>query len=172
MKVTFINAIEIWNHQSVATDESTFTIGLPRPESTYTIGLASEDSTMTIGLATPDPIDDSYEFVMSSETDVLSVIDKSDNMVTLQQPTPQQPTFTPQQQPKTQHRQASIVILVPLILVFVAIILIKIGISTIIPLIGSLMRFTGSIWQSVTHTNAQASPHETLFLHSKWALLE
>ena len=76
------------------------------------------------------------------------------------QPTPQQPpTLTPLAiPPTTQYRGALIVILIPLILLTVAVILIKVGISTLIPLIGSLIRFTGSIWQSIPRTNAQAHP--------------
>jgi hypothetical protein len=96
-------------------------------------------------LDTPDPFDDSYEFVMSSETafrsevpDVLSVIDKGDDTATLPQPTPQPPT----------HQR-----LIPLIFLFLGVMAIKIGISTLLLLIGSLMRFTGSIWQSITHTD-------------------
>lgn len=121
-------------------------------------------------LAIPDPFQDSYEFVMSSETafrsevpDVLSVIDRGDNTATLPQPTPQPPTHQPipQQptltplvtQPTTQYRGASIVVLIPLIFLFLGVMAIKIGISTLLPLIGSLMRFTGSIWQSFTGTD-------------------
>ena len=82
--------------------------------------------------------------------DVLSVIDRSDNATTLPQPTPQPPTRT--------QRQAAIAMLAPLILLSVAVIAIRIGISALIPLIGSPMRFTGSIWQSIPRTNAQAHP--------------
>jgi hypothetical protein len=94
-------------------------------------------------------------------------------------PTPQPPT--PQPTAPKPHRQASIVVLIPLILLSVAIISIRIGISTLIPIIGSLMRFTGEIWQSSITGNAIGTesveidshePHDTLFLHSKWALLE
>ena len=110
-KLTFINAIEMWNQRSVATIE------------------------------TPEPFDDSYEFVMSSETafrsevpDVLSVIDKGDDTTTLQQLTNETPVAQqlPMPQPTTQpptpqHRGASIMVLIPLILLTVAVILIKIG---------------------------------------------
>ena len=101
LKATYIFSIKMWNQRSVATIE------------------------------TPNPFDDSYEFVINPETvsqsevpDVLSVIDKSNNMITLQQPTPQQPTH--QQAPNQKH-SASIVVLIPLILLTVAVILIKIG---------------------------------------------
>ena len=91
--------------------------------------------------------------------DVLSVIDRSDNTTTLPQPTAQPPAPQPTPQPPTPtQRQAAIVMLAPLILLSVAVIAIRIGISALIPLIGSLMRFTGSIWQSIPRTNAQAHP--------------
>ena len=103
-------------------------------------------------IETPDPFDDRYEFVINPETvsqsevpDVLSVIDKSNNMITLQQPI--------HQQAPNQKHSALIVVLIPLILLTVTVILIKIGIGALIPLIGSLIRFMGSIWQSVSDTD-------------------
>jgi hypothetical protein len=47
------------------------------------------------------------------------------------------------------HHGASIVVLIPLILLSVAVIAIRIGMGTLIPLIASLKRFTGSIWGSI-----------------------
>ena len=148
LKATYINAIESFQSKQTVIEIET----LP---------------------AIPDPFDDSYEFVISSETvsqskvpDVSSIIDKSDNTATLQQltdgipipqATPQQPTLTPQQRRITQKHSASIVMIIPLVLLSLAIISIRIGISIIIPLIGSLINLMGLIWKSVPDSIATNS---------------
>lgn len=140
-RISFINAIEIWNQRSVAA-EPTMTIGQSEPDPSLDLPLTEAAAVMTERSTTL--LDLHTESDGSSPTSPI--------VQPTPQPIPQQPA--PQQQPKTQYRGgASIVVLVPLILVLVAVILIKVGIRTLIPIIGSLMRFTGSIWQSVSDTD-------------------
>jgi hypothetical protein len=122
-KLTFINAIEMWNQRSVATTAEAARFAFETPA------------------------------FRSEVPDVSSVIDKGDDTTTLQQLTNETPVAQqlPMPQPTTQpptpqHRGPSIVVLIPLILLTVAVILIKIGISVLIPLIGSLIKFMDSIW--------------------------
>jgi len=99
-------------------------------------------------LATPDPfeVDQSIDLPLVEAAAVTASTSPTSPIV-------QPLTLTPQQQLTTQHRRASIVVLIPLVLLTVAVISLKIGISALIPIIGSLIRFTGSIWQSVSDTD-------------------
>jgi hypothetical protein len=175
MNATELATLSMRELKSMCAANSLEVRGDRRSKAAYILAIESFQSQQTVidieSLpAMPDPFEDSYEFVMSSETvnqsevpDVLSVIDKSDNATTLPQPTPQplapqltpqpptpqQPTLTPLAiQPTSQYRGASLVVLITLLLVTVAVISLRIGASVLILIIAAVGRLSVAVWQS------------------------
>jgi hypothetical protein len=189
MNATELATLTIKELKSIAQDKGIEVTGDKRLKATYinaiSQGLGSANETFQSEPAVieiietlpaiPDPFEDATEVYQQIDLmEAAKMAVSAPIAESIVQPTPLAIPPTPQ------YRGASIVMLAPLILLTVAVILIKIGIGVLIPLIGSLMRFMGSIWQSFTHTDRSTEsipidshePHETLFRHSKWALLE
>lgn len=134
MNATELTTLSMSELKAICVSQSIEVVGDKRSKATYINAIETFQSQQTVieiieMPAIPDPFENQLELAIEKEPVDLPPV------------------------PTTQHCGASIVVLIPLILLSLAIISIRIGIGALIPLIAAVGRFTGGIWQSITHTD-------------------